>query len=110
MLCVSSCATVSHPSLQQVPGSPTGNAYRLLLPAGTQIALPDDAAAAQVRAVAVNELAPASGLATARTVTFARPVQLVSPAYIAQRNQVEMGLLKVIAELKEENARLRATR
>jgi hypothetical protein len=108
MLCVSSCATVSRPSVSLAAGTPQGNAYRLALPAGTTIALPNEAAAAQVRAVAVNELVLARPAAAASTVTLRAPLQLVSPGYMARRDAEEISLLKLIADLKEENARLRA--
>ncbi len=106
MLCVASCSSVSRPSLQAPADSQqTGNAYRLLLPAGTTIVPADERSRREIAAIAYNELVP-----TARDLEMARPLQLVSPAYIAQRNATELQLLKVIAELKEENARLRAGR
>ena len=114
MLCVSSCATGSHPSLsiQPVPGNPTGNAYRLLLPTGTRIAFPDAASYRQVTTVAANEidLSALNSQLSTRELQLTSPVQLVSAAYIAQRNTVELQLLRTITELKEENARLRASR
>lgn len=107
MLCVAGCSTVPQPSVLPAGGAAKGNAYRLLLPEGTQIALPDEHSYREVAAIAYNELAVGASL-PARSVALARPLQLVSPAYIAQRNAGEMALLKAIDELKEENARLRA--
>jgi len=98
MLFVASCSTVSHPSVQ---ASATGNSYRLQLPPGTRITAPDDASAAQIRAVAVNELVPGSG----RELVLAAPLQLVSPTYIAERNATESSLLQLITNLKNDQAR-----
>ncbi len=108
MLCVVSCSTVSQPSIQPAQGAPAANAFRLQLPAGTKIAPVDDRSRRELEAIAHNELEPQ--LVRAREVELAKPLQLVSPAYIAQRNATEMHLLKMISELKEENARLRASR
>jgi hypothetical protein len=107
MLCVSSCASVSsQPSVRPAEGTATGNAFRLLLPAGTTITLPDNNAARQVQAVAVNELDLAHS--NDRSVTLARPLQLVSPAYIAQRDAAEFTALRAVQNLQDENSRLRA--
>jgi hypothetical protein len=81
-----------------------GNSYRLQLPAGTTITAPDDATAAQLRAVTFNEAAAGTG----RTITLTAPLQLVSPAYIANRNATELTLLELTAQLRAENARLRS--
>lgn len=97
-LCGASCATVSHPSVQQTA---KGNSYRLLLPAGTRITAPDDATAAQIRALAFNELEPGTG----REFVLNRALQLVSPAYIAERNSYEISLLQLITDLKNDKAR-----
>ncbi|MDR1279331.1 MAG: hypothetical protein LBK99_00725 [Opitutaceae bacterium] len=95
-------------------GMPLANSYRLQLPAGTTITLPDDTAAAQIHAVAVNELQPAPpaysaspAASLARTVTLATPLQLVSPAYMAERNTTELRLARRITDLEDEAARLR---
>ncbi len=87
---------------------PLGNSYRLQLPAGTVISLPTQAAADQVRAVAVNEIEPSSVLRPPFTVRLTAPLQLVSPAYMAERNATEINLLKTIAELRAENTALRS--
>lgn len=99
------CRTLSQPSVMPSPATELGNAFRLSLPAGTQLILADQETADQVRALAINELdlARSSG----RTVVLARPLQLVSPAYIAQRNRGETALLTLVEELTTENARLR---
>jgi hypothetical protein len=68
--------------------------------------LPTKADADAVRAIAFNEVDPEQG--SARIVVLARPLQLVSPSYIAQRNQSEIALMALVEELKIENARLRA--
>lgn len=81
-----------------------GNAYRLLLPAGSTITAPNDVTAAQIRAVTVNEAAAGSG----RTITLTAPLQLVSPSYIAQRNATELTLIETIVQTRAENARLRS--
>lgn len=101
MLCALGCSYAPRPSIHPAP---TGNAYRLLLPPGTTITLPDDRAAAEIRAVAHNELAPGTG----RTVALSAPLQLVSPAYIAGRNAAEISLLTLIADLRSEIASLRS--
>lgn len=107
MLCVAGCTSVSStPSVAPAPATALGNSYRLLLPAGTKLELPDARSRQQTAAIAINELAPANGAA----LELAKPLQLVSPAYIAERNAAEMTLLREIVELKEENARLRARR
>lgn len=100
------CRTLSRPSVMPATATELGNAFRLRLPAGTQLILADQETADQVRALAINELdlARSSG----RTVVLARPLQLVSPAYIAQRNRSEVALLTLIEELTTENARLRS--
>lgn len=105
MLCVAGCSTVSRPSVTPVEGTPLGNSYRVQLPAGTIITLPTNTAATQIGAVAINEL---HSISTDRhTVTLSTPLQLVSPAYIAERNAVELRLAQRIADLADEVARLR---
>jgi hypothetical protein len=115
-LCATACAAAlslaacrSAPSQASVmPASQTalGNAFRVKLPAGTQLILPTPRDAEEIRAIAINEID--LGQSTGRTVTLARPLQLVSPAYIAQRNQGELALQTLVQDLKNENARLRA--
>jgi len=100
-LFVAGCKTPSSP-MPSVTQTALGNAYRLQLPAGTVLTFPSDAAASQVRAVAVNETA-ATGT---RALTLTQPLQLVSPAYIAGRNDTERAYAQRIAELEEQ---LRAT-
>jgi hypothetical protein len=104
MLCGCSSLPASRASVSPAQGTATGNAYRLLLPAGVKITTPDDATAAQLRAVAVNEVEAGAG----RTLTIASPLQLVSPAYIANRNATELTLLELLAQLRAENAQLRS--
>lgn len=106
MLCAASCSSVPQASI-----APTalGNAYRVMLPSGTKIVLPDEASHRAVQAIAHNEVAPSSATGPVQAgVTLAKPLQLVSPAYMAERNTAEIGLLLRIEDLKEENARLRA--
>ncbi len=116
MLCATACALAlslgacrspaSQPSVMPVAEAPLANAFRMRLPAGTQLILPTKADADAVRAIAFNEVDPEQG--SARIVVLARPLQLVSPSYIAQRNQSEIALMALVEELKIENARLRA--
>lgn len=96
-LFASGCATSSRPTTS-VSQTSLGNAYRVSLPAGTMITPPDDATTAQLRAVAVNESTPAG----ARALTLTAPLQLVSPAYIAARNETEKRYALRIAELEEQ--------
>ena len=102
-----------------------------MLPAGTLITLPDEASAAQVRAVAVNEIEPVFSvqcsvfsfgtstsnalrgigtenrkLKTENSITLTAPLQLVSPAHIAERDQAEKNYAARIVALEEQ---LRAT-
>lgn len=100
MLFAAGCSTAPRPSINPTEA---GNAYRLLLPAGTTLTLPDDANAAQIRAVAHNEVQPGQG----RSFTLAAPLQLVSPAYIAERNADEITLVQIIADLRAELSALR---
>lgn len=102
MLCAACSTTGSRPSVTPATG-PLGNSYRLQLPAGTRLEVPTDQAAAQLAAVAVNELSRIDG----RSVTLATPLQLVSPAYIAERNTTEATLRLRISDLAHENTRLR---
>ncbi len=97
-LCAAACSSITHPSVTE---GATGNSYRLVLAKGTRILAPDDATAAQIRAVAVNELVPGTG----RELELAQPLQLVSPAYIADRNATEASLLRLIADLKNNQTR-----
>lgn len=46
--------------------------------------------------------------ATPAGVELTAPLQLVSPAYIANRNATELSLLEITAQLRAENARLRS--
>ncbi len=108
MLCVVSCSSGPRPSVQPATGTALGNAYRLLLPPGTAITLPDAATAAQVRAIAYNELSPIGHRQSAienAALTLRSPMQLVSPAYIAERNATELRLLRELADAKAERAR-----
>lgn len=105
MLCACSSTPGSRPSVAPAQGTATGNSYRLLLPAGTTIRTPDQASTDQLRAVAVNETR-----ATPAGVELTAPLQLVSPAYIAQRNASELSLLELTAQLRAENARLRSAK
>ncbi len=102
MLCAACSTTGSRPSVTPAAG-PLGNSYRLLLPAGTRIEAPTDQAAAQLAAVAVNELSQIEG----RRVTLGAALQLVSPAYIHERNSAEATLRLRLSELAQENTRLR---
>lgn len=105
MLCAVSCESVSRPSVMPAANTATENAYRLQLPAGTVIELPTDYAAAQLRAVAVNEIDFTKS--DGRRVTLARALQLVSPAYIAERDAAEFTALRALQNLRDENSRLR---
>lgn len=102
MLCAACSTTGSRPSVVPATG-PLGNSYRLQLPAGTRIEVTTDQAAHQLGAVAVNELSRIDG----RAVTLATPLQLVSPAYIAERNSTEATLRLRLSELDQETTRLR---
>lgn len=101
MLCAACSTTGSRPSVVPQTG-PLGNSYRALLPVGTEITAPTDAAAAQLGAVAVNEATRAG-----RVLTLTAPLQLVSPAYIAERNATEATLRLRLSDAAQENARLR---
>lgn len=103
MLFAAGCATSSRPTAG-VTQTSLGNAYRVRLPAGTTITLPDDSAAAQVRAVAVNETTALG----ARGVSLTTPLQLVSPAYITERNETEKRYALRVAALEEQLTALRA--
>lgn len=104
MLFAGCLSSVPRPSV--TPTTSGGNAYRLLLPAGTIIQAPDDATAAQIRAVTVNEATAGAG----RTIKLTAPLQLVSPAYIAGRNATELTLLELLAQLRAENTQLRSAK
>lgn len=106
MLCVVSCSHAPRASLRPAAAAELGNSYRLQLPARTEIRPPDEATAAQLRAVAYFELEPVR--AGEAPLVLARPLQLVSPAYMAERNAAELRLLRQVVELQEEVARLRA--
>lgn len=94
MLCVAGCSTLSRPSVLPSTG-PLGNSYRLLLPKGTTLLLPTQASADQVRAVAINETS-----ASGRDIVLLAPLQLVSPAYIAERDAADLRLMQTIAALQ----------
>gem|GEM_PF-4837487 len=70
------------------------------------ITAPDETTAQQLRAIAVNELDLAKSQGRALVLSY--PLQIVSPAYIAQRNANELALLQLLQNAKEENARLRS--
>ena len=99
MLCAAGCKTLSSPT-PSVNQTTLGNAYRLQLPAGTMLTLPTDAVAAQIRAVAVNEVKAVG--TPASTITLTAPLQLVSPAYIAERDQTDRRYAQRIIELEEQ--------
>lgn len=94
MLCVTGCSMLSRPSIVQQP-TPLGNSYRLLLPKGTVLVLPTQPSADQVRAVAINEVS-----ASGRDIVLTAPLQLVSPAYIAERDAADLRLEQTIAALQ----------
>ena len=102
MLFAAGCQSpsASNPAVLQTA---LGNAYRIQLPAGTTLTLPDDASAAQVRAIAVNEIGtPDSGLPTPNCVRLTQPLQLVSPAYIADRDATDRAYALRIVQLEEQ--------
>ena len=101
MLCAACSTPVSRPSVAPQAAS-LGNSYRASLPKGTEIHAPTDAVAAQLGAVAVNEATRAG-----RVLTLTAPLQLVSPAYIAERNSTEAALRLRLSDLLNENTRLR---
>ena len=104
MLFAAACAHSSSPA-PSVNQTALGNAYRVILPPGTTITLPNDATAAQLRAVAVNETTPGG----TRAITLTAPLQLVSPAYIAERDQAERAYAQRIIDLEEQLTALRAS-
>jgi hypothetical protein len=86
----------SRPAALPTESSPAANAYCAVLPAGTVIKLPSAQAAAQIRAVAVNETAQADDGGLSLTA----PLRLVSPAYIAARDARELQLSEIILQLR----------
>ena len=94
--CVS-FSSASKPSVSPT-AEPSANAYQLQLPAGAVIVLPTQQAAAQVRAVAINEIDP---FASGDTITLRTPLLLVSPAYIAERDARELQLHELIFKLRD---------
>ncbi|OAM89330.1 hypothetical protein AW736_13850 [Termitidicoccus mucosus] len=76
-----------------------GNAYRVALPPGTVITLPDAASENQLRSVAVNEIENRESKIE-NTVTLTAELQLVSPAYIAERDAAEVRYVRRIIELE----------
>ena len=76
-----------------------GNAYRVALPAGTVINFPASSGHLEAaRAVAVNETAPDGD----RALTLTAELQLVSPAYIAERDAAEVRYARRIIELESK--------
>lgn len=97
MLFAAGCASYKQPTAS-VSQTSLGNAYRVMLPEGTKILLPTEVSFQQVRAVAVNETIRDGD----RAVVFTQPLQLVSPAYITERNETEKRYAHRIAELEEQ--------
>jgi hypothetical protein len=84
--------------------TPQGNAYRVALPAGTVITFPASTGHLEAaRAVAVNETSPDGD----RALRLTAELQLVSPAYIAERDAAEVRYVRRIIELE---ARLNPTK
>jgi hypothetical protein len=80
-----------------------GNAYRAALPPGTVITFPASSGHLEAaRAVAVNE----TTLDGDRALTLTAELQLVSPAYIAERDATEIRYVRRILELE---ARLKSS-
>jgi hypothetical protein len=69
----------------------------VILPAGTLVTPPDAVSTNQLRAVAVGETAPPDA---AGAVRLTAPLQLVSPAYIAERDAAEDRYARRILELE----------
>ena len=99
-LCVAGCATSTRPTAS-VTQTSIGNAYRVQLPAGTTITLPDEVSENQIRAVAVNEIA-SEWRTPGAPLRLTAPLQLVSPAYMVERNDTEKRYALRIAELEEQ--------
>jgi hypothetical protein len=78
--------------------TPQGNAYRIALPAGATITFAASAHLETVRAVAVNETRPDGD----RALVLTAPLQLVSPAYIAERDAAEVRYVRRIIELEQQ--------
>jgi hypothetical protein len=76
--------------------TPQGNAYRVALPPGTVITFPSVPAHDQARAVAVSETGPDGD----RALVLTAELQLVSPAYIAERDAAEVRYVRRIIELE----------
>ena len=94
MLFAAGCASLPTASISP---SEAGNAYRVVLPAGTVIFLPSQKSRQQVHAVAVNETTRGGD----RDITLTAELQLVSPAYIAERDAAEVRLVRRILELEQ---------
>lgn len=98
-LCVlSSCAGTGSTLLPAISPGTQGNEICVTLPAGTRVTASTADRAAQLHAVLFSESTLANN-----TVTFTKPIVLVTPAYLAARDEVELQL-----ERKIERAGIKA--
>lgn len=89
LLLLTSCSTPqSQPSVHQTP---TGNAWALTLPKGTQV-VTNPETLKQLRALAINEIGEDD--------VFVDDVILVNPAYLIERDEREFKLIEQL-ELKK---------
>lgn len=82
------CATTSSRPTPSVLQTSRGNAWAIQLPIGTQIKMIDPK---QLQAIAVNEM---------EGEVITKPVILVSPAWVTERDERELELYRTIEKLK----------
>lgn len=82
-------------TLPTIGQGPMGNAVLATLPVGTEIRLPDTATATQLRALLINEIQAGNGPLIIRA-----PLYICTPAYIAERDAVELRLHEQLLRLR----------
>lgn len=99
-LCFEGCALFKtrEEILPSVHQASQGNAVLATMPAGTVVKLPFHSA--RITAAFANET-----LTTSNSLTLMQPLLLVTPAYIAERDAIEMSLRSRVAELEAKGAR-----
>jgi hypothetical protein len=107
-LCCGGC--VRAPLRPSIQATPAGNAILATLPAGTRLAFPAPDTASAFRRLFASELrpeAPGGGLAPSAPLVLSQPLKICTPAYLAERDSLELERLRQVESLQLEIQSLR---